>query len=462
MNEQANRSWILDRRAFLRLGAGAGLCSIFMGWNHPAYAAIFNPQATSGTAVTPRSSARNCILIMLRGGNSHTDTFDLKLGDWTPDSLGGSQNVAGYLWPNGYLPKLGQRANKFSIIRSLQHQEVVHERAEYYTETGRRLNPGLRDEIPHIGSIIALENEEKRISTDIFPGFMLFSFGAYSSNGFLNANFAPFMVDNPGGGIENLQPFDGLSAFDRRRTTLELLNNINSGQTNTTRQTSPIFQQQAEKLMHDPATTQTFSVTSSDRTRYGNTYFGQGLAVARNVLKANRGTRFIEVDHYGWDQHINIYGDGAYDLPSLCNELDLGLSALLDDLAATPGVTAGKSLLDETMVITMGEFGRTVGPLNPSRGRDHYPYVFSGLFAGGGIKGGRLIGATDETGGGVKDFGWSHDRPIHLPDVITTIYSALGIDWTKTVTNTPSGRVFRYADPEAVGDSDSYDISPLF
>jgi uncharacterized protein (DUF1501 family) len=112
--------------------------------------------------------------------------------------------------------------------------------------------------------------------------------------------------------------------------------------------------------------------------------------------------------------------------------------------------------------VVVGEFGRTVGEVSEGDGRNHYPYIFSALMAGGGIKGGNVIGATDKTGGGVDDFGWNIDRPMHMPDLVATIYSALGIDWTKSTTNTPSGRLFRYTDPQLIGDDQSFEISPLF
>lgn len=456
------QSWLLERRAFLRLGAGLGLSSLLLGWSDPARAEIVNTATPSiGTAVTPRSSARNCLLIVLRGGASHIDTFDAKIGSWTPSKLGMAANSAGYTWPVGVMPQLAKRANKFSVVRSLQHQEVVHERAEYYTETGRRLNPGLRAEIPHIGAVVALEQEPKRIATDIFPGFMLFSGSAYTNNGFLSANFAPFAIDDPGVGINNLLPVDGLAGFNRRREALKLVNDINSGETNATRQSFSVFQDQAEKMLRDPMTAPTFIVSDADKKRYGNNYFGLSLASARNVLKANRGTRFIEVDQYGWDNHINIYDDGPYNLPALCRQFDTAFSSLLDDLTSSPGISS-PTLLDETFIVVIGDFGRTVGSLTQSKGRDHYPYAFSALFAGGGVKGGRVIGSTDESGAAPKDFGWSNNRPVHLPDVVTTMYSTLGIDWTKAITDTPSGRIYRYADPTAIGDDNSYEITPLF
>lgn len=146
----------------------------------------------------------------------------------------------------------------------------------------------------------------------------------------------------------------------------------------------------------------------------------------------------------------------------MCREIDTALSSLLDDLAARKRKD-GISLLDETMVICFGEFGRTPGDLTPARGRDHYQYALTGLFAGGGIKGGRIIGKTDELGAKVIQPDWDVKRSVYMEDVATTIYSALGLDWTKAIEGTPSGRAFHYIEPFAAKQMiRSQEISPLF
>ena len=124
----------------------------------------------------------------------------------------------------------------------------------------------------------------------------------------------------------------------------------------------------------------------------------------------------------------------------------------------------GRSLLDETLVISTGEFGRTPGHLNQGlKGRDHYQYAFSGLFAGGGVKGGQIIGKTSEDGGKVVDAGWCVKRSIYMEDIATTIYSVMGIDWRKSIKGTPSGRDFYYIEPFASQKMIvSREIEPLF
>jgi uncharacterized protein (DUF1501 family) len=163
--------------------------------------------------------------------------------------------------------------------------------------------------------------------------------------------------------------------------------------------------------------------------------------VARNLVKANLGTRFVQVNLGGWDNHTNIYArpGGIY---GPATQLDRGLANLLIDLAAAPGAQRG-SLLDETLIVAMGEFGRTVGPLTNGQGRDHYFQHFA-LFAGGGVQGGRVVGSTTDTGGAVKEPGWSQNRTIANEDLAATVYSALGIDYTTTRHDDPLGRGFDY------------------
>jgi uncharacterized protein (DUF1501 family) len=142
--------------------------------------------------------------------------------------------------------------------------------------------------------------------------------------------------------------------------------------------------------------------------------------------------------------------------------LDPALAALLEDLSARKRAN-GKSLLDETMVVCMGEFGRTPGELTALKGRDHYQYAFTVLMAGGGVKGGQIIGKTDETGSKVVDSGWEVKRSIYMEDIATSVYSAMGVDWKKSLKDTPSGREFFYVEPLAAQSViRNREIGPLF
>ena len=159
------------------------------------------------------------------------------------------------------------------------------------------------------------------------------------------------------------------------------------------------------------------------------------MLVASQVLKANLGTRFIQItSNDGWDMHSNIYA--ANNLPAKAKIIDEGLSALIDDLKAN-------ALFDQTMIVMYGEFGRTVGPITAQLGRDHWAQQFC-FFAGGGIKGGTLIGRRTHRARDTIDFGWSQNRYVYPEDIEATIYSALGIDWTTVRHDDPLGRGFEY------------------
>src|SRR5678815_5730839 len=158
------------------------------------------------------------------------------------------------------------------------------------------------------------------------------------------------------------------------------------------------------------------------------------------------GTHYVHVCQHGWDHHRYIWdrtkNDNHYKLMA---DFDPALSSLLEDLAVTPSkATPGKMLLDETLVVFMSEFGRTPGPLNHMAGRDHHKYAFPAMFAGAGVKGGTVLGASDKDGNMCVDTGWDHKEQPRIENVVATMYSALGIDWSKAITNTPSGRTYTY------------------
>ena len=169
------------------------------------------------------------------------------------------------------------------------------------------------------------------------------------------------------------------------------------------------------------------------------------------------------ITHDGWDLHAKAYDKSSTpNQYTLGRELDAALSSLMTDLSRRK-TRDGQVLLDRTLIVCMGEFGRTVGDLTVNKGRDHHRFASTSLFAGGGVRGGRIIGATDPSGGKVVDSGWSQKRSIYIEDIAATMYSALGIDWSKKITNTPSGRAFEYLEPVSGTTFLNVDeIAPLF
>jgi hypothetical protein len=272
------------------------------------------------------------------------------------------------------------------------------------------------------------------------------------NQGFLSAEFGPMSL-SVGNAPPDLAPQKGMEATMQRRweRLQQLDGTLRGGKGGVDRSFGDYheYYRGAWAIMNDPRVPQIFALSDEDKKRYGSSSIGNSLALARNLFKADAGTRFIMASHGGWDHHGNIYKENTRNHPVLIRELDAAFSALVQDLDAIPSKhSPGKTLLDETLVIAMSEFGRTTGAISETRlGREHYMQVHAGMFAGGGIRRGGVLGKTDEAGGKIVDFGWSEKRPIYMEDIACTIYSALGIDWTKTIDQTPSGRSFHYVEP---------------
>jgi hypothetical protein len=209
------------------------------------------------------------------------------------------------------------------------------------------------------------------------------------------------------------------------------------------------FYDTAHRLLTDQRWPDAFQITAEDRASYGNNNVGISCILARNVLVQDAGTHYIHICHPGWDHHVQIWDHAAKSTHyMLCAEFDPAFASLLEDLSTTKSKTdPSKTLLDETLVVALGEFGRTPGALNNMAGRDHYNKCYPALFAGAGVKAGRILGRTDSGGAHCLETPWNHKEQPRTENVVATMYSALGIDWTKEIRNTTSGRVYTYVDP---------------
>ncbi len=418
------------RRQFFQL-AGAGVTGAFLAERYAKAALVTNSGAQT------LNTAKNVIFILLAGAPSHSDTFDLKVvPNVTPTSFAPT-TVNGIQWPAGLLPKLGNQISDFAIVRSMHAHALVHSLAQTWAQIGRNPAAVLGNVAPNIGSIVAIEKESQRTPNQVFPTFLALNSGGGVGGGYLPASYAPFRVQPNSGGIANTTNPDGQARFGSRWNLMHSLDDslrVNSPNGKPFEDYND-FYTAAKGMMYNPVVNQAFGFTAADSARYGNTGFGNACLVASQVLKADQGTRFIQITSSdGWDMHSNIYA--ANQLPAKGKLLDDGLSALLDDLKAN-------GLLDSTLVVMVGEFGRTVGPLTAAGGRDHWLQQFA-FFAGGGVKGGKVIGATDATGSDTVDFGWSQNRYVYAEDIEATIYSAMGIDWTSVRHDDPLGRGFEY------------------
>ena len=438
----------LNRRELLRVG-GLSMVGGFLGAFRPS-------NVWAGEPVKPMGTARQVLFINIEGGLSQVDSLDAKEGPWTPDYFD-IRTFGDLKLPAGVLKNLPSVLDKMTVVRSMAAWDAVHGRAQYYVQSGHPLNLALAKEVPAIGAVVCYELAKQRKPTDSLPPYLAMNMAGNQAGlinqGFLSAEFGPLNLSVKDDGPPGLAPQKGMAdTLGRRWERLQQLDaSLRGGEKGRDRSFVDYheYYRGAWAIMNDPRVPQIFSISDEDRKRYGGSAIGNSLVLARNLFQADAGTRFILASHGGWDHHGDIYKPNSRNHPVLLRELDAAFTNLVKDLDETPSkYSPGKTLLDETLVVCVSEFGRTPGAISETRqGREHYIHAHSGMFAGGGIKRGAVIGKTDDLGGTVVDAGWEQKRPIYMEDIACTIYSALGIDWTKTIESTPSGRTFHYVEP---------------
>ena len=434
-----------NRREVIRLGAltafGLGIDDLFRH-QHRALA--------SGSGGIKPSKIKHCILVWLAGGASHLDTFDPKpdapsdfRGEFKPISTA----VPGLMLSEVF-PKLAQVMDKATLIRGVTSPEADHNRASHHLMTGYRPSPSLV--YPGYGSVVA-KAVETGPGSAMPPYIALPDPSAYATSGYLTPAYDPFSAggdpNQPGFRVRDLTPPDKLTLdrLNRRRGMVHALDEFAHDVG-----TSPLvasrdrFADRAYDLLTSSATQAAFRVSDEPepiRDAYGRTTFGQSCLLARRLVQS--GVSFVTINNRGpgplqWDTH---QGNFPTIKDTLGPPLDSGLAALIEDLSRL-------GLLDETLVIAMGEFGRTPR-INPNGGRDHHGRANCALFAGAGMPRGALIGRTDDKGDSPVD------RAITPSDLAATLYTALGIDPSYQF-ETPDGRPIRLVDggrplPELVG-----------
>ena len=366
--------------------------------------------------------AKSVIQIWMWGGPSHIDTFDPKpdagydycgpLNKAIPTNVDGIQIGAS-------LPLLAQQADKYSIIRSMTHGVNAHETASYLVQTGR--HPG-RLVYPSAGAVVSLFKGYDHGYKGQAPPYIVLTQpqGRFSEAGFLGQRYKPFAT----GGDPNRQRFtvEGIVAQgisdQRQRERRKLLHSLDS--LGKSVPDNPRFQQfdQCEENAYDlmfGEARNLFDLSREDdetRDRYGRNTFGQSCLMARRLVEV--GVPYVTINYKGWDTHKQHFNIMRRKLP----EMDQGMATLLQDLA-------DRGLLDGTIVWWGGEFGRTPkvqweAPWNGGRG--HYGQCFSAVVAGGGFKGGHVVGVSDDKGMEVME------RPVYPQDLIGSLYELLGID----------------------------------
>lgn len=376
-----------------------------------------------------KARAKSVILVYLGGGLSHHDSFDLKPD--APSEIRGKydgirSNVTG-LQVCELLPMMAKTMDKVALVRSGAHTNDHHETASNWVLSGR-FGSAFGD-YPAMGAVVAHETGFKAslppyVSIPRNPAFTW----ELGRSAYLGGRYESFRAGDPAAKdykVRDLGAAEALSdaRVDRRKSLLEAVDTLaETVKGDDQIQTYDQFHKRAAEMILSREAQSAFDLEQEKpelRERYGRNTFGQGALLARRLVE--RGVRFVTVNYGGWDHHAKIFESLDKKLP----EFDRGFSALIDDLHRS-------GLLKETLVVCMGEFGRTP-VINKDAGRDHWGPAASMLFAGAGVQGGRVIGKTDRTGASVTE------RPVRPADVSATIYGALGIDPHKEL-HTPDGR----------------------
>jgi len=370
----------------------------------------------------PAAKAEAVIQIWMWGGPAHLETFDPKPQagtDYSGPLVSPIQTKVPGIQICELLPQLATLADKYAIIRSMTHGQFGHETAAYMTQTGRM--PGGRLVYPTVGAVVtALKGV--RSADSLIPPYIVLTQpqGRFSEAGFMGIRYKPFAT----GGDPNAARFavEGIVApgisdeqQHQRRGLLQRLDMLGQALPGDPA-LAAARQAEAEAydlMLGDAGKVFDLSQESAElRQRYGRNTFGQSCLAARRLIE--RGVRFVTINYGGWDTHKEHFQTMRRKLP----ELDRGLATLISDLS-------DRGLLDSTIVWWSGEFGRTPKvdwepPWNGGRG--HYGTVFSALVAGGGFRGGEVVGASDAKGATVQD------RPVYPCDLIRSMYELLGID----------------------------------
>jgi hypothetical protein len=412
------------RRDCLRLGLGA-----LIGGG------LVDALRLRGEAALPGARPTSCILIWMDGGPSHYETFDPKPG--APAEIRGKFDPIATRIPGVQfarpMERLAAIADKLAIVRSIRHDQGNHGAGNHYMMTGAppRIPVGCGAFVsfhPSLGSVAA---HERGATGGLPPYFAIPSMTRSGGPNFLGAKYAPFVVpDNPnsaGFRVRDVLPPAGLDDLrvERRRdlrTRLDRLRRIADKAAGDPAVALDAYYEQGYDLMASRDAQRAFDIDREDprtRDRYGRNAFGQRCLLARRLVEA--GVPFVTLNEGGWDHHTALFDAFEKRMPAF----EGSIAALIEDLD-------GRGLLDSTLVVALGEFGRTP-KINKDGGRDHWSNAMSVLFAGCGTPGGQVVGATDPRGYAACE------RILSPENFAATVYTKLGIDPAR-ILYTPSGR----------------------
>lgn len=411
-------------------------------FRHMAAAAIAAPgsmfvNALHSQAADVKKRHKRCILLWMSGGPSHMDTWDLKPGSANGGPFKPIETSAPGVMVSPNMPTIAKQMKHIAVLRSLNSREGSHERGTYLMHTGNLPVPTI--EHPGYGSILSYELGSQLTDFPL-PTCVAVNGGGFGP-GFLGMSHAPFAIGNAGGPIENMSLPPSLqvgnSPVDQQLTQLrsmqrEAMWRSVEGRFIKTQDTAAsehaTVYRKTKGMILSPMT-KVFKLDDEPadlKTAYGDNNFGRGCLLARRLVE--QGVPFVEVQLGGWDTHSQNFDALTNNLQPT---LDKGMGTLIEDLSA-------RGLLDDTLVVWMGEFGRTPR-INQDAGRDHWGRSWSIAMAGAGIKGGQAVGATDKDGVDIAD------KPLKVMDIIATMTKAMGIN-LDTAYTTPNGRPSKLVD----------------
>jgi uncharacterized protein (DUF1501 family) len=369
------------------------------------------------------AKAKSVVLLWMNGGPSHIDTWDPKQGKVAGPHKSIKTSVPGVMISE-HMPELARMANKLAIVRGMTSKEGNHQRAQYLLRTGYAPNPTVLH--PSLAAWVSKRFGEPASGLPASVSLGGPSVGA----GFFGVQHGPFIVQAPGQMPQNVGFGPGVDSerFEARKKLLDGMDGAFSAQTGDPKiEGRRALYEKADRLMHASAI-EAFDVSKEPegvRAAFGDTAFGKGCLTASRLVAS--GVRFVEVTLDGWDTHQDNFGRTK----RLMGTLDPAMSSLLTDLDR-------RGLLASTLVVWMGDFGRTPN-VNGNDGRDHHPAAWSAVLAGAGVRGGVVHGETDATGARVvKD-------AVTVPNLLATIATALGLDPADTV-QSPAGRPIMLTD----------------
>lgn len=417
----------LSRRSCLQLGLSG-----FVG---AGFSQLLQMRALAGDSVGNGAPAKSCILVWLDGGPTHYETFDPK--PQAPHEVRGEFHPIDTQVPgiqfSEHMTRLASIANKLAIVRSIRHEQGNHGAGNHYMMTGAppRIPVGCGAFVSYHPSMGAVASYV-RGNQDGLPAY--FSIPSMTRSGgpnFLGAQYAPFVVpDDPSSSHFRVRDVALPAAiqedrFTHRRdlrTQIDRLPRISDKAAADPVVTLDEYYQQGYDLVASPQAQKAFDIHSESpetRDRYGRNSFGQRVLLARRLVEA--GVPFITLNEGGWDHHTNLFTTLKDRLPKFENSI----ATLIEDLDE-------RGLLDSTLILVLGEFGRTP-KINKDAGRDHWSNAMSVLMAGAGIPGGTIVGATDRAGYSAVD------RVLSPENFVSTVYLKLGIN-PDQILYTPQGR----------------------